>query len=144
MWYGQYKHTLDSKDRFILPSRFREKMKGFKDKRFYFTFGLENCLFLFHIDKWKELEEKLQSLAFTKKESRFFNRLYFSGAQEIEADSQGRIIVPKHLKDFSRIKREIIILGVGDRIEVWDKGEWDQFYHDNRSKFEDIAENLFD
>jgi MraZ protein len=144
MWYGQYHHTLDEKDRFVLPAKFREKLKLFKEKKFYITRGLEGCLFLFTESIWKKLEEKLKSLSFTKKQARFFNRLYFSGAQEIEIDSQGRITILSYLKDFAQIKREIVIVGVGDRIEVWDKSRWEKFYEENREKFEEIAEDLFE
>ena len=144
MWYGEYFHTLDEKDRFILPAKFREKIKTFTDKTFYITRGLDGCLFLFHQQVWHSLEEKLKSLSFTKQQSRFFNRMYFSGAKEVEIDSQGRVGVPAYLKGFAKIKREIVIIGVSDRIEVWDKSSWNKFYKQNEQKFEDVAENLFE
>ncbi|MBD3263980.1 MAG: division/cell wall cluster transcriptional repressor MraZ [Candidatus Omnitrophica bacterium] len=144
MWYGEYSHTLDDKNRFILPSKFREKIRSFKTKKFYITRGLDGCLFLFSSDVWSKLEEKLKSLSFTREQSRAFNRLYFSGASEINIDSQGRVTIPDYLKDFANIKKEIIITGVSDRIEVWDRGVWDKFYQNNKKRFEDIAENLFD
>lgn len=144
MWYGEYTHTLDDKDRFILPSKFRDKVKEFDVKKLYITRGLDRCLFLFSKDTWIALEEKLKALSFAKQEARFFNRLYFSGAHEIEIDSQGRIAIPKHLKDFSSIIREIVIIGVADRIEIWDKGLWRSFYQDNQKKFEDMADKLFE
>jgi MraZ protein len=142
MWYGEYVHTLDSKDRFILPAKFREKIKKIKDKTFFLTRGLDGCLFLFSSPIWKELEAKLQSLSFTRQQSRFFNRLYFSGAQQVEIDSQGRVIIPGYLKEFAGIKRDIVIIGVGNRIEIWDKQKWEKFYSDNRKRFEEIAEGL--
>ena len=144
MWYGEYFHTLDEKDRFILPAKFRDKIKTLKQKNFFITRGLDGCLFLFHQEVWATLEEKLKSLSFTKQQSRFFNRLYFSGAKEVEIDSQGRVGVPDYLKDFAQIKREIIIIGVSDRIEVWDKGRWNKFYKENEKKFEQVAEDLFE
>lgn len=143
MWYGEYIHTLDDKDRFILPAKFREKIKELKRKKFFITRGLDGCLFLFHQDAWEQLEEKLKSLSFTKQQSRHFNRLYFSGAHEIEIDAQGRAIVPGHLKEFARIEREIVILGIADRIEIWGKQQWDSFYQENRKRFEEVSENLF-
>jgi MraZ protein len=144
MWYGEYTHTLDDKDRFILPAKFREKIKALKQKKFYITRGLDGCLFLFEHQTWVGLEEKLKSLSFAKQQSRSFNRLYFSGAQEIDLDSQGRITVPDYLKEFAQIKREIIIIGVADRIEIWDKESWNKFYQENRKKFEEAAENIFE
>lgn len=143
MWYGEYHHTLDNKDRFILPAKFREKIKKLKIKKFYLTRGLDGCLFLFPQDIWKKLEERLNSLDFTKYEVRFFNRLYFSGAQETEIDSQGRISLPQHLKEFAQIKKEIVIIGVAERIEIWAKERWEEFYAHNRRRFEEIAQKLF-
>ncbi len=143
MWYGQYLHTLDKKDRFILPAKFREKIKKEKNFYFYITRGLEGCLFLYSKDAWKELENKLQSLSFTNQKPRFFNRLFFSGASEIEVGLQGRIVLPQNLKRFAGIKKEIIIIGVGNRIEVWGKNRWGQFYSKNKSNFEKMAEDLF-
>ncbi len=143
MWYGEYQHTLDNKDRFIFPAKFREKLKGIKPK-FYITRGLDGCLFLFLEDAWKKLEEKLKSLSFSKQKPRFFNRLYFSGALEVDIDSQGRITLPAYLKEFAAIKREIMIVGIADRIEVWDKGRWNKFYQENKQKFEAMAEDLFE
>jgi MraZ protein len=143
MWYGEYTHNLDKKDRFVLPAKFRDKAEVLEKKKFYMTRGLEGCLFLFSEDVWKSFEEKLKAVSFTKHEGRSFNRLYFSGAQEIEIDSQGRIFIPAYLKEFAQIKREIIIVGVADRIEIWDKERWQRFYQENKKKFEDAAENLF-
>lgn len=144
MWYGEYNHTLDTKDRFILPSKFRDKLKNLKNKQLCITRGLDGCLSLYSHDEWQQLEEKLSSLSFTKQQSRSFNRLLFSGATEVEADSQGRITVPEYLKDFAKIKREIVIIGVGNRVEIWDKEKWASFYQDNKKRFEEMAENLFE
>jgi MraZ protein len=144
MWYGEYNHTLDQKDRFILPSKFRDKLKDLKKKQLCITRGLDGCLSLYSHDEWRELEQKLASLSFTKQQSRSFNRLLFSGATEVEADTQGRITVPEYLKEFAHIKREIIIIGVGNRIEIWDKERWSSFYQENRKHFEEMAENLFE
>ncbi|MCP4653151.1 MAG: division/cell wall cluster transcriptional repressor MraZ [Candidatus Omnitrophica bacterium] len=143
MWYGEYNHTLDEKDRFILPAKFREKIKSFKRKKFYVTRGLEGCLFMFHQDVWRTLEEKLKTLSFTKQQSRSFNRLYFSGACEITVDSQGRVAIPEYLKTYADMYRDVVIIGVADRIEVWSKKRWSTFFTENSKKFEDVAEDLF-
>lgn len=143
MWYGTYIHTLDAKDRFILPAKFREKIKELGSNRFYLTRGLDGCLFLFGYDVWKELEDKLKSLSFTKQQSRSFNRFYFSGASEIEIDAQGRVTLPHYLKEFAEISKDIVIIGVADRIEVWDQKRWEKFNEDNRERFEEMAEGLF-
>ena len=103
MWYGEYNHTLDQKDRLILPSKFREKIKTLKKKQFCITRGLDGCLSLYSHNEWKQLEQKLAALSFTKQQSRSFNRLLFSGATEVEVDTQGRITVPEYLKDLQQI-----------------------------------------
>ena len=144
MWYGEYIHTLDDKDRFILPAKFREKIKTLERKKFFITRGLDGCLFLIPQEAWEKLEDKLKSLPFTKQQSRTFNRLYFSGASEIDIDTQGRVILPEYLKEFAQIKREVVIIGVADRIEVWGRGRWDKFYQENKKRFEEMAENLFE
>ncbi|MCF7908733.1 MAG: division/cell wall cluster transcriptional repressor MraZ [Candidatus Omnitrophica bacterium] len=144
MWYGEHNHTLDNKDRFILPAKFREKIKTLKKKKFYITRGLDGCLSLYAETAWKQLEEKLSTLSFTKKQSRSFNRLLFSGASEIEVDAQGRVTVPEYLKSFAQINREIVIIGVVNRIEVWDRKIWSSFYNHNKKRFEEMAENLFE
>ena len=144
MWYGEYTHTLDDKDRFILPAKFREKIKALEKKKFFITRGLDGCLFLIPQEAWEKLEGKLKALSFTKQQSRTFNRLYFSGASEIDIDTQGRVILPEYLKEFAQIKREVVIVGVADRIEVWGKSRWDKFYQENKKRFEEMAENLFE
>ncbi|MBN2483681.1 MAG: division/cell wall cluster transcriptional repressor MraZ [Candidatus Omnitrophica bacterium] len=143
MWYGTYTHTLDVKDRFILPAKFREKIKELGSRKFYLTRGLDGCLFLFAYEVWRDLEEKLKSLSFTKQQSRFFNRLYFSGASEVEIDSQGRVTLPHYLKEYGAISKDIVIIGVADRIEIWDRKKWEEFDENNRERFEEMAEGLF-
>ncbi len=100
--------------------------------------------FLVFQDAWEKLENKLKSLSFTKKQSRSFNRLYFSGAVESDIDNQGRVTLPEYLKEFAQIQREITIVGVADRIEIWSKDCWNKFYQDNKKRFEEMAENLFE
>jgi len=143
MWYGTYIHSIDTKDRFILPSKFRDKIKELGSRKFYLTRGLDGCLFLFSYEIWRDLEDKLKSLSFTKQQSRFFNRLYFSGAQEVEIDSQGRVVLPDYLKEYAGISKDIVIIGVADRIEIWARNKWDKFDEDNRERFEEMAEGLF-
>ena len=144
MWYGEHQHILDEKDRFILPAKFREKIKALDNKTFYLTRGFEHCLSLYAYDEWQKLVEKLKTLPFTKRESRSFNRQFFSGAQEITFDAQGRAIIPDYLKEHAHIKRDIIIIGVAERIEIWAKDEWGKFFGEHKDKFEEVAENLFE
>ncbi|MBD3246463.1 MAG: division/cell wall cluster transcriptional repressor MraZ [Candidatus Omnitrophica bacterium] len=144
MWYGEYHHTLDGKERFVLPAKFRDKMKSFSNKTFYLTRGLDSCLFLFHSEVWRQFEERLKGLAFTKQQSRSFNRLYFSGAQEMEIGAQGRLTIPGYLKKYAGIERDIVIVGVSDRIEIWAAQQWNTFFEENQPNFEKVSEDLFE
>ena len=121
MFYGEHEHSIDRKGRLIIPSKFREVSKDHYVERFFVTRGLDSCLFVFTEDEWRKQESKFKSVSFTKTESRKFNRLYFSGASEIECDKQGRILIPKYLKDYAAIKRDVMIIGVSNRIEVWSR-----------------------
>lgn len=144
MFYGEYLHTLDRKGRIILPSKFRDAAKTNFVEKFYLTRGLDKCLFMFAEEEWKLQEQKFRTMSFTKQESRKFNRIYFSGAVEIIPDKQGRILVPQYLKDFAGIKREVIIIGVSNRIEIWSRDSWGDFYNSSKESFEDIAEKLIE
>ena len=142
MFYGEYEHSLDKKGRLILPARFREAAKTNYIEKFFITRGLDNCLFMFPEEEWKTQEAKFKSMPFTKSQSRRFNRLYFSGAQEAVFDKQGRILIPKYLKEFAGIRRDVMIIGVSNRIEIWDLEKWKEFYNSEKGSFEKIAEDL--
>jgi MraZ protein len=144
MFYGEYGHTIDRKGRIILPSRFREIAKANYIEKFFVTRGLDKCLFMFSEDEWHAQEQKFKGISFTKQQARTFNRLYFSGAQEIIPDKQGRILLPAYLKDYAQIKREVVIVGVSNRIEIWPKDKWNEFYSNSRQSFEEIAEKIME
>ena len=142
MFYGEYKHTLDRKGRLILPSQFREVAKHHGIERFFVTRGLDKCIFMFSDEEWKAQEQKFKNLPFTKQESRSFNRMFFSGAVETLVDSQGRFLIPQYLKDFASINRETVLIGVSNRIEIWNQESWKEFYNNSSNSFEQIAENM--
>ena len=142
MFYGEYIHTIDRKGRLILPARFREVAKQQFIDKFFVTRGLDTCLFMFSEEEWRSQETKFKSMSFTKQEARVFNRLYFSGAMEIVPDKQGRILLAQYLKDYAGIKRDVIIVGVSNRIEIWSKDIWEEFYKHSQPSFEEIAEKL--
>jgi MraZ protein len=144
MFYGEYLHSIDRKGRLILPARFREASKANFIEKFYVTRGLDKCLFMFSEEEWKAQENKFKSVSFTKQESRAFNRLYFSGAVEVVPDRQGRILIPQYLKDFADIKRDVTVVGVSNRIELWAREKWQEFYGNSRQSFEAIAEKLME
>ncbi len=144
MFYGEYEHNIDRKGRLIIPSKLRQVFKEHYVEKFYITRGLDGCLFLFTEDEWKTQEQKFKAMSFTKKEARKFNRMYFSGACELTCDKQGRILMPTYLKQFANIKRDVMIVGVSNRIEVWAKERWLEFYESNKETFEETAERLME
>ncbi|MCM8795878.1 MAG: division/cell wall cluster transcriptional repressor MraZ [Candidatus Omnitrophica bacterium] len=144
MFYGEYLHSIDRKGRLILPAKIREVAKANFVEKFFITRGLDKCLFMFSEEEWRMQESKFKAMSFTKFESRTFNRLYFSGAVEVAPDKQGRILLPSYLKDFAEIKKEVVIVGVSNRIEIWAKDKWQEFYSSARPSFEEISEKLID
>jgi len=127
-----------------LPAKFREAAKAHFIEKFFVTRGLDKCLFMLSEEEWRTQENKFKSIPFTKQESRTFNRLYFSGAVEAAFDTQGRILLPQYLKDFAEIKKDVVLVGVSNRIEIWAKDKWQEFYGNSRQSFEEIAEKLMD
>ncbi len=144
MFYGEFIHSIDRKGRLILPAKFREVAKANFIEKFFLTRGLDKCLFMFAEEEWKAQENKFKAVSFTKQESRTFNRLYFSGAVEMLPDRQGRILIPQYLKDFAEIKRDVVVVGVSSRVEIWSKEKWEEFYSNSKQSFEQIAEKLVD
>ena len=142
MFYGEYKHGIDKKGRLILPAKFREVCKEYRIDRFFLTRGLDKCIFMFTEDEWRVQEQKFKAMSFTKKETRSFNRMFFSGAIDAVPDKQGRFIIPQYLKDYADIKKDAILIGVSNRIEIWDKKNWQEFYDNSSGSFEQIAENI--
>lgn len=139
MFMGEYHHNIDDKSRLVLPSKFRTELGD----KFIVARGLEKCLYVYSIAEWKKLEEQLKTLPFTKKDARTFIRTFFSGATECEFDRQGRTCITSPLVSYAGLSRECVIIGANDRIEIWDKEEWEKFLSDNSDQLSDIAENLF-
>lgn len=142
MFYGEHDHTIDRKGRLIIPSRFREVLKDHYGDKCVVTRGLDRCLFLFPEDEWRTQESKFRALSFTKQEARRFNRFYFSGAAELAFDRQGRVLIPQYLKEYAGIKRDVMVVGISNRIELWDKEEWKKFYAEFKESYEQVAEKL--
>lgn len=144
MFYGEYEHAIDQKGRLILPARFRDVAKDNGIEKFFLTRGLDRCIFMFSENEWVAQEQKFRSMSFTKQESRVFNRMFFSGASDVVPDKQGRFIIPIYLKDFAGIGREVMVIGVSNRIEIWDQSIWKEFYQKSKNSFENVAENILD
>ena len=140
MFMGEYHHTIDAKRRLFIPARFRQ---GLGD-RFVLTKGLDGCLFAYPQTEWDALEQKLKSLPFTKGDARAFVRFFFSGASECEVDKQGRILIPANLRDYARLEKNVVVIGVSSRVEIWAKDQWEDYILKAASSYEDIAEKIVD
>jgi len=144
VFYGEYLHSIDRKGRLIMPAKFRETAKANFVEKFFVTRGLDKCLFMLSEEEWRLQESKFRAISFTKQQGRTFNRLFFSGAQEVIPDRQGRILLPQYLKEFAEIKKDVILVGVSNRSEIWSREKWREFYGNSRQSFEEIAERLMD
>ena len=139
MFIGEYHHTIDEKGRIIIPSKFREEL----GTNFVITRGIENCLFVYSLENWAKITDKLSSLPFTKKDARVFNRFFMSGATDVELDKQGRVNVAQPLIEYASLSKDCVVIGTGDRIEIWSQETWDCFFDSAKANVSDIAENLF-
>lgn len=140
MLLGEYKHSLDSKGRIIVPSKFREKL----GENFIVTRGLDGCLFGYPAAEWIKVEEKLQELPMAKRDARKFTRFFYSAATECKIDKQGRINLPENLIAFAALEKTCYLVGVSNRIEIWSKDKWEMFTEEAEESFDDIAEEMID
>ena len=127
MFISQYNHTIDTKGRLIIPSKFRERLGD----EFVITKGLDGCLFVYAKEDWAAFEQKLASLPLTNKESRQFVRFFLAGASQVEVDMQGRILVAANLRAFEGLDKDVVLIGVGSRIEIWSQERWEGSEEDN-------------
>lgn len=137
---GEYSHHVDEKGRLTIPARFREEL----GERFVVTKGLDHCLFVYPIPEWSAVEAKLRALPLTSTAARQFVRLLFSGAAECEPDKQGRVHLPPNLREHARIERDVVVIGVGTRAEVWARAEWERYSAEAAAAFEETAEKITD
>lgn len=131
---------MDSKGRIAIPAKFREKLGAGA----IITRGLDNCLFVFGLNEWEILIQKLMSLPLSQSNSRAFVRLMLAGAKDAEFDSQGRILIPDYLRKYAGIKKSVIVTGLYNRIEIWDEQKWQEYKQKTENKTEEIAERLSD
>ncbi len=139
MLMGEYHHNIDDKGRIIIPSKFRSELGD----KFIVTRGLDKCLFIYSVEEWNKIVEKLKTLPFTNKDARNFTRFFLSGAAECEFDRQGRVNITSPLVTYADLTKECVIIGANDRLELWSKKSWDEFLTTNEDSLSDIAENLF-
>jgi len=139
VFMGEFHHNIDDKGRIIIPAKFRNEL----GEKFIITRGLENCLYVYPMKEWELEVAKLKTLPTTQKNARLYSRFLLSGATECEFDRTGRINITSPLVAHADITKECVIIGVNDRLEIWSKDEWNNFFQTNESQLEDIAENLF-
>lgn len=120
MFMGEYSHTIDSKGRLIVPSKFREQLGD----EFVVTAGLDGCLFAYADEEWKKFEEKLYALPISNPNARKFSRFFLANACTCEVDKQGRILLPAKLRASAGLEKDVVLAGVGSRIEIWNKETW--------------------
>lgn len=138
MFIGEYEHSVDAKGRVIMPAKLREDI----GEKFIITKGLDGCLFAYSKIEWSNFEEKLKTLPLTNKNARDFVRFFLSGAVECEIDKQGRFLIPNNLRTYATLEKEINIIGVGTRIEIWNRESWKQYSSAENISADEIAENM--
>jgi MraZ protein len=140
MFMGEYQHSVDEKNRLIIPSKFRNQLGD----KFIVTNWMEHSLHGFPMEVWDQIEAKLNNLPIGAKEARAFNRFVYAGAVEAEFDKQGRISIPNNLKDYAQIKKDAVVTGSGNGFEIWSKDNWAEYANNTAEQFDQIAEGLVD
>lgn len=138
MFIGEFTHTLDSKKRIAIPAKLRKEL----GEKAVITRGLDKCLFLYPASGWGLAVGKLTQLPLGQSDARSFSRFMLGGASEVEFDSLGRILVPDHLKKYAGLGKKVIVVGVSDRIEIWDSALWEEYKKKAEANADDLAENL--
>lgn len=138
MFMGEYNHSIDTKGRLIIPSKFREELGD----EFVVTKGLDGCLFVFPNSEWQAFEEKLKKLPLTNKSARQFVRFFVAGATPCELDKQGRILLPQTLREFAGLEKDVVLTGMLNRVEIWSKAQW--LANNSYDDMDDIAEQMTD
>jgi MraZ protein len=135
---GEYIHTIDIKKRLAIPAKLRKEL----GEQAILTRGLNNCLFLYPLSQWQKLTDKLSQLSIGQQDTRSFLRLMFSGAAEVETDQLGRILIPDYLKSYAGLGQKVVIVGVHDRLEIWDGARWENYKREVEKNTDMIAEKL--
>lgn len=138
MFFGEYNHNIDDKGRMSIPSRFREELGD----QFFITKGLDDCLFVFPAEEWKEFVDKLKKLPLSNKQARNFTRFFYSGAIDCSLDKQGRVNIGSHLRDHADLEKEVCVIGVGTRIEIWRRDTWEKNNSSEDLDYDDIATQM--
>lgn len=140
MLMGEYHHSIDEKGRLIIPAKFRSELGD----KFIITRGLEKCLFVYSINEWDKIVKKINTLPFTKKNVRAFERSFIGGATLNDFDKQGRISITSPLVHYANLNHDCVIIGVNERLEIWSKKDFEEYFKANEESLSEIAENLFE
>ncbi len=138
MLIGEYEHSVDAKGRLIMPSKLKQDL----GESFIVTKGLDSCLFVFSLTEWSNFEEKLKTLPLTNKNARDFVRFFLSGATECELDKQGRFLISANLRQYASLEKDVVIIGVGTRLEIWNKEKWQEYSNEENISADEIAGNM--
>lgn len=138
MLIGEYIHTMDDKNRISLPVRFRKEI----GKKIVIAPGLDNCLSIFTVKEWQKISDRLSESSMLAADNRGFNRFMFGGAVEVDIDSIGRILVPDFLRERANLKEKVALIGVQNRVEVWNEKAWEGYKRSVVGKADQLAEKL--
>lgn len=138
MLLGEFRHSIDAKGRVFLPAKWREELPD----EVVLTKGLDRCLYLMSKDRFEQMAGRLSQLPLNRRDNRNYSRILFGGAYEEQVDRQGRITVPVALREYAGLEKEIVLAGVSERAEVWDRVAWNQHQERILEEYEDIAEKL--
>ena len=142
MFYGEFRHTLDEKNRLSIPAKFRALLQGPGDDSFYVTRGIDHCILICTKDVWQRMERQFCDHPIIDPVARRFRRMFYSGAQAATFDRQGRVALPQNLIEYAGLKREVVVAGTSDGIEVWDAQAWDAQLGESLKSFEETAREL--
>jgi MraZ protein len=135
---GEYQHSIDQKGRMAVPAKFRHEL----GEGAVVTRGIDTCLFIFPKGEWETFAKKLMQLPLSQSGARAFARLMLSGASDVDFDGQGRVLIPEHLRSYSKMDKKVVVTGLYNRIEVWDQDIWEKYKNKTEQSSEEIAEKL--
>ncbi|MCD6284181.1 division/cell wall cluster transcriptional repressor MraZ [bacterium] len=138
MFIGEHLHTIDSKKRIAIPSKFRKEI----GRSIVITRGMDECLVVYPLEEWRILADKLSKLPISQREARRFARIVLGGAMKVKLDKLGRILIPDYLKEYAGLNKNVVITGLYNRLEIWDKRKWDTYRKKAEREVSSIAEKL--
>ena len=141
MFRGRYEHTIDSKGRVSIPSKFKEILNQQYDERLVVT-NYDLCLVAYPHQEWSVIEEKMKNLPSLSKESRVFYRFFYSSGIDCEIDRQGRVLIPQSLRDYAKLEKDVVLVGSGKKIEIWNKERWEEAFRKSQDSFDQVTETL--